>query len=229
MVKYYAELIGICQDSIKFLKNSTLCKECPFLAAACLTHLDNFFVGALRTYTSQAEKRVSNLRDITNWVDTEAIVAADDARQTEQNAQHRELLQKFTTTAMLVGPHDFQNLPCIQNVAFFGRESAMEQLEDQLKPGNRPEDLVSCALYGLGGAGKTQIAIEYAYRHINDYGAIYWVTAETPQKTAESFAALARSMKVVDEGLQQLDQIRELFKSFLISSSRSGITSNHNT
>jgi len=229
LVKYYAELIGICQDSIKFLKNSTLCKECILPIAACLTLPDNFFIGAFRTYTSQAAKRVSNLRDITTWVDTEAIVAADDARQAERNAQHRELLEKLIATAMRAGPHDFQNLPCIQNVAFFGRDSAMQQLKFHLKPGNRPEDLLSCALYGLGGAGKTQIAIEYAYRHINDYAAICWVTAETQQKIAESFAALARSMKVVDEGLQQLDQIRELFKSFLISSSKGGITSHHNT
>jgi hypothetical protein len=229
LVKYYAELIGICQDSIKFLKNSTLCKECFLPITACLTPLDNLFIGAFRTYTSQAEKRVSNLRDITTWVDTEAIVAADDARQAEQNAQHRELLEKLMATAMRAGPHDFQNLPFIQNVAFFSRDSAMQQLEFHLKPGNRPEDLLSCALYGLGGAGKTQIAIEYAYRHINDYAAICWVTAETQQKIAESYAALARSMKVVDEGLHQLDQIRELFKSFLISSSKSGITSHHNT
>ena len=65
----------------------------------------------------------------------------------------------------------------IRNNDFTGREVILEQLADQLIQEERAA--VTQTFIGQGGVGKTQIALEYAYRHQDDYRFIGWVQSET--------------------------------------------------
>ena len=47
------------------------------------------------------------------------------------------------------------------------------------------------ALHGLGGVGKTQIAIEFIYRFAADYDLICWVSGEVPMQLRSELAAIA--------------------------------------
>ena len=56
--------------------------------------------------------------------------------------------------------------------------------------------MLAQALYGLGGVGKTQIALEYAHRFQADYDLVWWIPAERPQKASLALASLAARLGV---------------------------------
>lgn len=52
------------------------------------------------------------------------------------------------------------------------------------------------AIQRLGGVGKTQLALEYAYRYASMYDGVWWLHAETPVTLASDYAALAPHLGV---------------------------------
>ncbi len=50
------------------------------------------------------------------------------------------------------------------------------------------------ALAGLGGVGKTQLAVEYAYRHACDYDVVWWMRSEEPATLASDYSLLAQKL-----------------------------------
>jgi hypothetical protein len=51
-------------------------------------------------------------------------------------------------------------------------------------------------LRGLGGVGKTQLALEYAYRYKEAYRLVWWLRAEEPATLAADYAALADPLQL---------------------------------
>ncbi|MGR6966289.1 FxSxx-COOH system tetratricopeptide repeat protein [Geodermatophilus sp. URMC 61] len=76
-----------------------------------------------------------------------------------------------------------------RNPHFTGRAGLLEQLHQRLAAGE--PTLVVQALHGLGGVGKTQLAIEYAHRFAADYDLVWWIDAEQPVLIPGQLAALA--------------------------------------
>jgi hypothetical protein len=46
-------------------------------------------------------------------------------------------------------------------------------------------------LHGLGGVGKTQLAVEYAWKHLGGYKAVLWLRADSPEALDANLAGLA--------------------------------------
>jgi tetratricopeptide (TPR) repeat protein len=86
------------------------------------------------------------------------------------------------------------NVPA-RNAAFTGRDAVLDQLRGDLAGEGRAV-VVAQALYGLGGIGKTQIALEYAHRFMADYDLVWWIPAEQPQEISLALAALASRVGV---------------------------------
>jgi len=90
-------------------------------------------------------------------------------------------------------------LPTVWNVeprnpAFAGREPTLLHLHQQLHDSNTGR---IHTLRGVGGAGKTQIAKEYAYRFARDYEIVWWINAEDPSLIGEQVATLATQLELV--------------------------------
>ena len=75
-----------------------------------------------------------------------------------------------------------------------GREGLLAELDVRLAGGpERPGPRVA-VLCGLGGAGKTSVAIEYAHRHLAEVGVCWQFPAEDPTVLAAEFAVLAAQL-----------------------------------
>ncbi len=82
-----------------------------------------------------------------------------------------------------------------RNADFTGRAETLELLRDKLAGGGVAV-VVAQALYGLGGVGKTQLALEYAHRFMANYDLVWWVPAERSEEISLSLAELARRMEL---------------------------------
>jgi tetratricopeptide (TPR) repeat protein len=98
-----------------------------------------------------------------------------------------------------VGPRKPGMLPAAWNVGprnpgFVGRDATLAQLRERLRSGGTAGVQ---ALHGMGGVGKTQVAIEYAHRYAGAYDVVWWVSAEQTSLIGEQLAALAVELGLV--------------------------------
>jgi tetratricopeptide (TPR) repeat protein len=100
-----------------------------------------------------------------------------------------------------------------RNPAFTGRNLVLETLRDQLGSGMSVVLPQSKALFGMGGVGKTHVAIEYAHRFMADYDLVWWVSAENTEDVVASLAELGGRLGVFggqDEALACQEVLRML-------------------
>ncbi|GIH27948.1 hypothetical protein Aph01nite_62580 [Acrocarpospora phusangensis] len=98
-----------------------------------------------------------------------------------------------------------------RNASFTGRADLLETIRDELTGNSAGRPL---ALYGLGGVGKTQVALEYAHRFKSDYDLICWVPAEQVDAIASTMGDLVQHMDAqsLDNSLEPAQRVREALR-----------------
>ncbi|RKQ91491.1 hypothetical protein C8N24_1313 [Solirubrobacter pauli] len=86
-----------------------------------------------------------------------------------------------------------------------GREGLLSDLRSRFAPAGTP-----IVLYGLGGAGKTALAIEFAHRFTADYRVAWWIDASSPERVAQGYVQLAAALGVIP-GHDPIAYAREWF------------------
>lgn len=87
-----------------------------------------------------------------------------------------------------------------RNQFFTGRQEILHQMEQRL----RTEKLTAVlpqALHGMGGVGKSQVAIEFAYRHRTEYDVVWWIPSEQIAQILSALIDLGQRLGL-DAGLE---------------------------
>ena len=96
------------------------------------------------------------------------------------------------------------NVPYPRNLRFTDREDILQQIHESFTKGKADSPKQPIALSGLGGMGKTQIALEYAYRHREDYQVVLWANADSKEVLISELVNFATLLNV--PGQHQQDQ-----------------------
>lgn len=125
------------------------------------------------------------------------------ARQLRLNTQDTNRLLEASLTAL----SPYWQMPYQRNPFFTGRRDILRRLHDVLTHEQAAVLSQSYVLSGLGGIGKTQTAIEYAYRYVNFYTAVFWISAETPESLVSSCVAIADLLNLPEKQEQEQSRV----------------------
>src|SRR6266849_4648526 len=116
---------------------------------------------------------------------------------------------------MGTGPVPAWNVPLRRNPFFTGREPIFTQIHKLLHAGKTAALSQPPAISGLGGIGKTQTAVEYAYRYRDAYQFVLWVQANTSETLLSNFVALAGLLKLPEQDAQEQQIVVQALKQWL--------------
>ena len=105
------------------------------------------------------------------------------------------------------------NIPHLRNPNFTGRVALLDNLHKALTSGQYAA--FTQAVTGLGGKGKTQLALEYAYRHKENYDVLWWIRSEEPASLASDYANLAVKLDLPEKNSAEQDVIIEAVRIWL--------------
>ena len=118
--------------------------------------------------------------------------------QLAKESTHVEEVSRLQTF-LSISPEQFKDqaaLPCVilppskfSLSRSYNRQNLLHAIENHFRDSTNKFSTI--ALHGLGGVGKSHIAMKYAYTHIQSYSAMLWIYCETRAAIEQSFTDIA--------------------------------------
>ncbi|GCF06780.1 tetratricopeptide repeat protein [Dictyobacter arantiisoli] len=106
----------------------------------------------------------------------------------------------------------FWSLPFARNLFFTGQEELLQRLHHALLQSTQEAASAQVQIIsGLAGMGKSQVALEYAYRFRDHYSAIFWLQAETPTTLTADILNHASLLDLPEQPTQTSQQVHMAF------------------
>lgn len=102
------------------------------------------------------------------------------------------------------------NVLYARNPFFTGRSKILGDVRDALE--DTSAVIYTHAISGLGGIGKTQTAVEYAYRHREKYRAVLWTVGESEATVVAGYVEIARLLSLPEASSSDSHRIVESVK-----------------
>ncbi|PVE11938.1 FxSxx-COOH system tetratricopeptide repeat protein [Streptomyces scopuliridis] len=115
------------------------------------------------------------------------IISTGDGATIDSRTVHLPA-EAFTAPAEVVAAGGLTNLPAPHSPVFVGRRADMAELSAAMSDGPPTTPAV---VHGLGGMGKSTLALHFAHHHRSRYNPIWWIPAETPSSITHALADLA--------------------------------------
>ena len=193
----YDDYVHCCITAVKFYKKNALCKiSCELVTKPSLTMTDNL----LRFFSTDIYRKFKDVQDcIDSKITTFEKEARIDIDEILVNNTRRQPQKADPPTQIF-------SVPFSRNEYFCGRDDTLSEIHNILSPGLKfpptsssisPSGLQrSCLIHAMGGMGKTQVALAYAYRHREDYPYIFWLGAQKEPDLAVTFSNIATTIGI---------------------------------
>ena len=151
-------------------------------------------------------ERISDLvRELNGIIQTDAYIADEQKRNFTVLATI-DTLNEFLAEALIYVmkkensiPIDIMfptnNIPYLQNIHFTGRDDTLRSIHECFRRGESGS--LTQTISGLGGVGKTQIALEYAYRFAGEYDTVWWIIMETTESAYKGVIDFVKKYKLL--------------------------------
>lgn len=106
-------------------------------------------------------------------------------------------------------PAKYFSVPFPENNTYCGQEEVLIRIHECLRPSapGTQDKLMFFVLCGLGGSGKSQVALQYAYRYRDSFEACFWITCDTNVKITQGFVEIARKLRLDVHGHSQAHHV----------------------
>lgn len=204
----YTELIIFCAKTITFFRNN------PNLGKSR---------NAWSEFNNEFLKTIANLKNHSRQIDEEV-----DIMRLKQEAKSAETLEALRQL-QIAKSNDDVTFPCHVipyglNPRFYGREAEVAKLHEILDPQEQLLGPKIMAIHGLGGVGKTQLALNYANTSLESFDVILWVSAETQIKMTQAFSSFAKNVGLnlskndeLDDDAQAAQKVKDWFNTLKVS------------